>query len=150
MTHPSARESNFYFENIGWHLYTDLFKKPILNSITKKISEIKSILTEIAEQNKLNLDFKETQLASRFGCFKFLHQNETEIPILFEFQKSFYGDLRFGLHKNKKYINGAKECCSPFDNWITLEDDFDRENFKKYFDDEIKALLPELLKSQNR
>lgn len=144
MTHPSAPGiSNIRRENIGWHIYADWFNKPIFTSMSKKVSSIKSILTEIAIKQKLELYFDEKQLANRFGFFKFIPQNENDISLLFEFQKSFYSDLMYGIYENRNFTNGAKKCVSPYDNWFELEENFNQEDFKNYFEKKIETLLQE-------
>lgn len=141
MTHPSARTSNFSRENIGWHLYADWFNKPIEISITKKVSSIFSILSELALKYNLILEYNDMLLSKRFGSFKFYPQNEKLVYFLFEFQKSFYSDLMFGLYKNKSFINKAEKCRPPFDNWMNLDENFSHEDLKNYFEKEIGILL---------
>ncbi len=140
MTHPSARTSNMSRENIGWHLYADWFNKPFKNSMTNKLLKIKSILTEIAKKYNLKLDFDENKLSQKYGSFKFWPQNENEISLCFEFQKSFYSDLMFELCNNKGFQNKAKKCITPYDNWMLLDENFKQEDFKNYFENEIKTL----------
>lgn len=141
MTHPSARTSNFSRENIGWHLYSEWFNKPFKNSMTNKLLKIKSILSEIAKKYNLKLDFDENKLSSKYGSFKFCPQNENEISLCFEFQYSFYSDLMFGLRNNKGFQNNAKKCITPYDNWMLLDENFGQEDFKNYFENEVKALI---------
>jgi hypothetical protein len=140
MTHPSARTTNFSRENIGWHLYADWFNKPIINSIENKITVIHSILSDIASINNLELNFEKNKLGCKLGAFKFRIYKEKDISIYFEFQKNHYSDLRFELHQ-KGFMKEAKKCVSPYDNWITLQENFNQENFKDYFEGEIKTIL---------
>ena len=141
MTHPSAIKSNFYFENIGWYLYADWFNKPFKNSMTNKLLRIRSILSEIAKKYNLKLDFDENKLSSKLGNFKFWPQNENKITLCFEFQYSFYSDLRFGLCNNERFQNKAKKCIKPYDNWMHIDENFNQEDFKNYFENEVKALI---------
>jgi len=141
MTHPSARTSNLLRENIGWHLYTEWFNKAIINSLTNKVVLIKQILSDISTKHSIRLEFEESQLSQRFGCFKFHFQNEIEICLLFEFQKSFYSDLRYGLYNSNRKLYSAEKCIPPFDNWMNLEESFNQEDFKIYFDTIISTLI---------
>jgi hypothetical protein len=140
MTHPSARTSNFERETIGWHLYSDWFKKPIINDIQTKLTAIEKILSDIANESKLRLDFDMTKIGRRFGSFKFYLPDETGVSIYFEFQKLFYSDLRFELHKGR-FLRTAKTCVPPYDNWMNLKVNFNQEELRNYFDREIKTLM---------
>lgn len=140
MTHPSARKTSIERELIGWHLYADWFNKPIVNVIQNKLTIIEKILSNIAKESNLRLDFDKTKIEQRFGSFKFYLQEETEVSIYFEFQKLFYSDLRFEMHKGG-FLRTAKTCLPPYDNWMNLKDNFNQEELKNYFDREIKILL---------
>jgi len=139
MTHPSARKSNISRENIGWHLYAEWFNKQIFNSTENKISTIKNILSEIAEKYQLQLDFDRNKLANQYGVFNFKPYKEQNISFSFEFQKSFYSDLRYELRKIK-FLVEAKKCVPPYDDWMILDENFDHEDFKNYFDGIVKTL----------
>jgi hypothetical protein len=145
ITHPSARKSNFSREKIGKYLYADWFNKPISNSIESQLSTIDNILHEIAKKYNLLLEFKTDKLDERFGAFKFHPQNENDFSFYFEFQKSFYSDLRYGIHK-KRFIHNAIKCIAPYENWMNLQEDFNQHDFKAYFDEVVKDLTMEYLK----
>lgn len=145
ITHPSARKSNFSREKIGRYLYADWFNKPIINSIERQLSTIDKILHEIAKKNNLLLEFKTDKLDERFGAFKFRPQNENDYSLYFEFQKSFYSDLRYEIHK-KGFIHNAKKCKIPYENWMNLQENFNQDDFKIYFDGVVKNLTIDYLK----
>jgi hypothetical protein len=140
ITHPSARKTNFSRENIGWHIYADLFNKPIFNLLENKISIIYIILSEIATKHKLGLVFDKNKLCERFGYFKFLKQNQKDISIYFEFQKPLYSDLRYEEHQDK-FLNTAINCISPYDNWLNLSESFNQESFRNYFESIINIFI---------
>jgi|GEM_PF-1597492 len=140
ITHPSARTTNFSRENIGWHLYADWYNKPLFNLLESKISIIYQLLSEIATKYKLELVFEKNTLGNRFGYFKFINKNKKDLSIYFEFQKSFYSDLRYEVHQDK-FLNKAINCISPYDNWLNLSDSFNHENFRSYFDNAINKLI---------
>lgn len=144
ITHPSARKSNDLRDSIGWHLYADWFNKPIHKSLNERIATIIPILNEVAEQNELLLECDESKLKQQYGCFKFRHNGESKISIWFEFLKSHCGDLWFEIHDGKRYVKKAIKCKKPYNNWMTLNDDFDKDKFKAYFNKQIEALIPRL------
>jgi hypothetical protein len=143
MTHPSARKTNFERENIGWHLYADWFKKPIFNDILKKLTIIEKLFLEIANELNLKLNFDNTRNGVQFASFKFIILEEPKVSIYFEFQQSFYSDLRFELF-NDGFVNKAKQCISPYNNWVELDEYFNPDDFKNYFNNEIYSLLSRL------
>jgi hypothetical protein len=97
----------------------------------------------VAEQNNLTIQFELADLEQRFSKIRFFLPGDTMNSICFEFQRRFYGDLRFGLH-NGQFINGAKRCEKPFDDWRTLDNNFSREGLKNYFNDAVSSLLSSL------
>jgi hypothetical protein len=143
MTHPSARTTNVSKQNIGWHLYSDWFNLPLMNGVDDKLVSIQAVFSLIADKYRLKLDFETEQMMGQFGFFKFTSVDKPDISIYFEFQKSFYSDLRFGLHKNG-FINGVKKCMPPYNNWTLLAEKFNCKEFENYFEGEIKSLLPEM------
>jgi hypothetical protein len=142
-THPSARISDVERLNIGMHLYADWFNKPVSDFMAAKLTKIKKILSEIAVKQKLELEFDSINLKQRFGKFYFYKPGGNNYSICFEFQRAYFSDLRFELH-NGKFKNVAKKCKTPFANWLTLEDEFEHEDFKEYFHHEISSLVKNL------
>lgn len=142
--HPSYRKLYDYSrERIGRHMYADWFKKPYSNPYHEKLKSIRELLLEVAEQNNLTLQFEPINLEQRFGKIKFFLPGESTNSICFEFQRRFYGDLMFGLH-NGQFINGAKKCEKPFDDWRILDNNFNQESLKKCFMDAIGSLSDSL------
>lgn len=151
MTHPSApKKSDMFRADIGWHLYADCFDKPIFESLEKKLQTIEIILSKIAEKYTLELDLDISKLNNKFGFFKFYRQNETEVSFYFEFQKPFYSDLYYGVNnitrKLPKYFKSAKNCNSLYANWMTLSEEFNQEDFERYFDDLVKNFIQDFSK----
>ncbi len=147
MTHPSARTSNFFRETIGWHLYSNIFGRDVINWLKNNISNINQALIELTNEYKLKLIYDPVRIQDRFGEFRFCFPNNNEIWLSFEFQNSFCSDLRYELRKNisgkNKFINPAKKCQFPYTDWINFEYDFNKDDCKRYFEKIIKKSVLE-------
>jgi hypothetical protein len=141
MTHPSARISNAKRKFIGLNLYASLFDKPIVENLEERFL---GLLKIIAENNGLHFHRKTKKLSAKFGDFYF-QSNKKNTVLQFEFQNALYSDLRYGLYDNY-WLNSAKKCQDPYNDWTNLIENFDETAFRKYFDDIVKFHMNKLVK----
>lgn len=141
MTHPSARISNERRRLIGMHLYADWFNVPIGESRESTLMKISEIFKEIAHRNKLI--YKDEKLNdTKYAAFDFLSTNSNK-SLKFEFQKSFYSDLRYELYPNKNWAS-AKKCQQGYSNWLHLFENFNEKDFNDYFGKIVASYTGEL------
>ncbi|SDM81081.1 hypothetical protein SAMN05421813_12424 [Daejeonella rubra] len=142
MTHPSAwKITDDRRKTIGLALYSDWFSKPLMASMGETITKILRILKQIADSKDLLLHIDRDKLSARFGAFKFQSRNTK--ALCFEFQNSFYSDLRYGLFQNK-WLETAKKSDSPYNNWINLFESFNEPDFQDYFERIVERYKDEL------
>jgi len=141
MTHPSARISDERRRLIGRYLYADWFNVPIEENKELTLMKISEIFQDIALSNGLNYKNKKLN-DDRYAAFDFQSPN-TDKSLKFEFQNSFFSDLRYELYQNK-WMDEAKKCEQPYNDWINLFDNFDKASFKEYFEGIVKSYKDKL------
>jgi len=142
MTHPSARISDERRRLIGRYLYADWFNVPVGEERESTLMKISEIFQDIALSNGLKYEGRKLN-DTKYAAFDFQLAN-SEKSLKFEFQYSFYSDLRYELYLNNKWAVDAIKCKHQYNDWINVFDNFDKASFKEYFEGIVKSYKDKL------